>query len=164
MKVTGTIINYYIHCKRQCYLFANRINLENNSESVHIGKALHEERLKNNKHKEIMLENIRIDRLTKQYLTEIKKSDADVEAAKWQLYYYLYVLKKYGIIRKGRLEFIERKKTVETFVGELTDEIILQLEEMIKEIDLLLNQEQVPSEKLSKNKCKKCAYYEYCYL
>ena len=28
MKVNGTIINYYIHCKRQCYLCANRLNLQ----------------------------------------------------------------------------------------------------------------------------------------
>lgn len=34
MKVNGTIINYYSHCKRQCYLCANRLNLEDNSEVV----------------------------------------------------------------------------------------------------------------------------------
>ena len=42
MRINGTIINYYFHCKRQCYLFANRINLEDNSEDVRIGKVLHE--------------------------------------------------------------------------------------------------------------------------
>ena len=49
------------------------------------------------------IENIKLDKLTAEYLTEIKKSDADEEAAKWQLYYYLYVLKIKGIVRKGRL-------------------------------------------------------------
>ncbi len=42
MRVTGTIINYYFHCKRQCYLFYKRLNLEDNSEDVRIGKVLHE--------------------------------------------------------------------------------------------------------------------------
>lgn len=42
MRINGTIINYYFHCKRQCYLFANRINLEDNSEDVRIGRVLHE--------------------------------------------------------------------------------------------------------------------------
>lgn len=42
MKITGTIINYYFHCKCQCYLFANRINMEDNSEDVRIGRVLHE--------------------------------------------------------------------------------------------------------------------------
>lgn len=42
MKLTGTIINYYFHCKRQCWLFAHRINLEDNSEDVRIGRIMHE--------------------------------------------------------------------------------------------------------------------------
>ena len=40
--LTGTIVNYYFHCKRQCWLFYNRINLEDNSEDVRIGRVLHE--------------------------------------------------------------------------------------------------------------------------
>lgn len=42
MKINGTIINYYFHCKRQCYLFANRLNMEDNSEDVRVGRVLHE--------------------------------------------------------------------------------------------------------------------------
>lgn len=44
MQVNGTLINYYFHCKRQCYLHGNRLNLEDNSEQVKIGKAIHEEK------------------------------------------------------------------------------------------------------------------------
>ena len=107
MRVNGTLVNYYFHCKRQCYLHGNRMNMEDNSEQVKIGKALHEE--KNTKdNTEIALDNIRLDRLTEEYLTEMKKSDADVEAAKWQLLFYLKVLKDKGIIRKGKLEFVEK--------------------------------------------------------
>lgn len=36
MRVNGTLINYYFHCKRQCYLHGNRLNLEDNSEIVKI--------------------------------------------------------------------------------------------------------------------------------
>ena len=32
MRVNGTLMNYYFHCKRQCYLHGNRLNLEDNSE------------------------------------------------------------------------------------------------------------------------------------
>ncbi|WP_334293140.1 Dna2/Cas4 domain-containing protein [Eisenbergiella tayi] len=49
---------------------------------------------------EIAIENIRLDKLTGEYLTEIKKSDADVEVSRWQLLLYLKVLKDKGIIRK----------------------------------------------------------------
>ena len=46
MEVNGTLINYYFHCQRQCYLHGNRLNLEDESENVKIGKALHEEKYK----------------------------------------------------------------------------------------------------------------------
>ena len=110
MNINGTIINYYFHCKRQCYLHGNRLNMEDNSEQVKIWKAIHEERAENKNNTEIAIDNIRLDKLTKEYLTEVKKSDADAEAAKWQLLYYLKVLKTKGVIRKGKLEFAEKNK------------------------------------------------------
>ena len=69
------------------------MNMEDNSEEVKIGKAIHEER-NNRENTELAIENIRLDKLTGEYLTELKKSDADPVAAKWQLLYYLKVLKE----------------------------------------------------------------------
>lgn len=103
MKVNGTLINYYFHCKRQCWLHGNRLNLEDNSEIVKIGKAIHEEKAEQGKDTELAIDNIKLDKLTKDYLVEIKKSDADVDAAKWQLFLYLKTLKDKGIERKGKL-------------------------------------------------------------
>ena len=164
MQITGTLMNYYFHCKRQCYLLGNRLNLEDNSEQVKIGKALHEERAEGKKNTELSIENIRIDKLTKEYLVETKKSDADVTAAKWQLLFYLSVLKSKGIIRKGKLEFIEtKKKEKKTEIIELTEELEIELKNYEMKIEELLNGNKVP-ECIHKNTCKKCAYYEYCYV
>ena len=164
MRINGTLVNYYFHCKRQWYLHGNRINLEDNSEIVKTGKALHEERSVKTENSEIALENIRLDRLTKEYVTEIKKSDADEEACKWQLYYYLYILKKKGIIRKGKLEFVEKnKKNSRIEIYELNEEIELELKNIIEQIQLLLNSDNLP-DTINKSHCKKCAYYEYCYI
>lgn len=163
MKVTGTLINYYFHCKRQCYLFGNRLNLEDNSEVVKIGKAIHEER-ENNENTEIAIENIKLDKLTAEYLTEVKKSDADVEACKWQLLLYLKVLKDKGIERKGKLEFIEKNKTErKVLYFDLTEELEQELENHIQAIYQLLESEALP-EVMHKPGCRKCAYYEYCYI
>ena len=74
MKVNGTLVNYYFHCKRQCYLHGNRLNLEDESENVKIGKAIHEEKYDKENNCEIAIDNIRLDKLTTKYLTEIKKS------------------------------------------------------------------------------------------
>lgn len=162
-KVTGTLMNYYFHCKRQCYLFGNRMNLEDNSEEVEIGRALHEER-DSSDNTEIAIENVRLDKLTKEYLTEVKKSDADVEASRWQLLLYLKILKEKGIIRKGKLEFIEKNKSAHKVeIVELTPELEERLKGYEEEIEQLLAGDKIP-EVLNAGKCKKCAYYEYCYI
>ena len=145
MEVNGTLINYYFHCQRQCYLHGNRLNLEDESENVKIGKALHEEKYKDDKNSEIAIGNIRLDKLTAKYLTETKKSDADLVAAKWQLLYYLKILNKSFI--EVELTEIEEKEL---------DKIVIKIKELLEndEIPLVLNE----------SKCKKCAYYAYCYI
>ena len=66
MEINGTLINYFVHCKRQCYLHGNRLNLEDNSELVQVGKALHEAKGAE-ENAEIEIEKIKIDKLTKNY-------------------------------------------------------------------------------------------------
>lgn len=108
MKITGTIINYYFHCKRQCYLFANRINMEDNSEDVRIGRVLHEIRAKDGKNTEIKYDNMVLDKITDKYIEEFKKSDADVQAARMQLLFYLKNLADKGV--KKREDWYAKKK------------------------------------------------------
>lgn len=163
MKVNGTLINYYFHCKRQCWLHGNRINLEDNSKDVKIGKAIHEVKSEKNKQSEISIDNVKIDKLTQDYLTEIKKSDADVEAAKWQVLLYLKILKDKGIERKGKLQFIEKSKNKKISIIELDEKNLEELRKIINNIEKLLDEEN-PPEVINKPKCKKCAYYEYCYI
>ena len=164
MKVNGTLINYYFHCKRQCWLHGNRLNLEDNSEIVKIGKAIHEEKAEQGKDTELAIDNIKLDKLTKDYLVEIKKSDADVDAEKWQLFLYLKTLKDKGIERKGKLEFVEKNKTSKkTLIIELTPKIEDELSSIINDIEELLKADEIPNI-INKAGCKKCAYYEYCYI
>ena len=164
MKVNGTLVNYYFHCKRQCYLHGNRLNLEDESENVKIGKAIHEEKCDKERNREITIDNIKLDKLTTKYLTETKKSDADIEAAKWQLLYYLKILKSKGIIRKGKLEIVEKNKQNKSIIiVNLTDEIERRLNMIEKEIIKLIDGNNVP-EVINDKKCKQCAYYAYCYL
>lgn len=161
MEVTGTLINYYFHCKRQCWLHGNKLNFEDNSELVKIGKALHNEKLEGNKDTEISVEGIKIDKINSEYVIEYKKSDSDLNAAKWQLIYYLYKLKLKGIFRDGKLIVFEKKngnrKTHTYVLTEDLEKSIMEIEESIKE--LLYG--EIPETKYS-SKCKNCAYEEYC--
>jgi CRISPR-associated exonuclease Cas4 len=164
MKITGTMVNYYFHCKRQCWLFANRINLEDNSEDVRVGKILHELKTEGRKNTEISIDNIRVDKIDNTYITEIKRSDADMDAVKWQTLYYIKTLKDKGILRKGKIEIIEKKHTEKTIIYiELDEKLEQQLAIIMEEMEDLIAFSEPPSVKLEP-KCKKCAYYEYCFL
>jgi CRISPR-associated exonuclease Cas4 len=159
--ITGTMINYYIHCKTQLWLFYHNINLEDNSEDVRIGKVLHE--ISDEKVDEVSLENIKVDKITRDYVIEVKKSDSDIEAAKWQLLYYLYRLKQKGIYKKGRLEVFEkRKQDKKRIFVELDEENEKKLLEIIEDIKKIINSPM--PEPVFESKCKKCAYYEFCFL
>ena len=95
---------------------------------------------------------------------KLKKSDADLIAAKWQLLYYLKILKSKGIIRKGRIEVIEKNKQNKSFIEvELNAVEEQKLDKVIVEIEELLEGNQIPPV-LNESKCKKCAYYAYCYI
>lgn len=142
--VTGTEMNYYFHCKRQCYLFGNHLNLEDNSEQVKIGKAMHEIKEESLKKSEIQIGHVKIDGLTDEYVIEYKKSDADVIACQWQVLLYLWELKKKGIIRKGKIQFFEKnKETHSSLIVELTNKLEVELLKHIAEIESLKQENQI---------------------
>ena len=160
--LTGTIVNYYFHCKRQCWLFYNRLNLEDNSEDVRIGRVLHE--LREDKKTELSIDNIKVDKITSEYVTEVKKSDADIEAAMAQLNFYLMVLEGKGIIKKGKLECIEKnKQNRKIHYTNIDEEARTRLKDQYREIETFLETKSPPEAK-DMPKCKKCAYYEYCFI
>lgn len=161
--ITGTLINYYFHCKTQCWLHANRINLEDNSEDVRIGKVLHEIQEQKSKLSEVSIDNVKIDKITKEYLVEFKKSDSDPIAVKWQVLLYLHKLKQKGIERKGKVEYHEKNHNTKTEILELDAQNEKELLEVLEAIENLINLPSPPTPKFE-NKCKKCAYYEYCFI
>jgi len=86
------------------------------------------------------------------------------QAAKWQLIYYLWILRQKGIYRRGRLEFIEvNKKLKRTVLYDLKNSDVEMIRHYIKEIEDLVNGDKVP-DAVKKRHCIKCAYYEYCFI
>lgn len=164
MKITGTMINYYFHCRRQCWLFSNKFNMEDNSENVRIGKVLHEIEQKKSRKAEVAIENIKVDKITEKYLIELKKSDADIEASKWQLLYYLKILKNKGIERTGKLTFAEKNKQAKKVLEfSLTEETEKELDDVLSRVQNCVQAER-PICPIKNKKCKRCAYYDYCYI
>jgi CRISPR-associated exonuclease Cas4 len=164
VKINGTLISYYFICKTKLWLHANRINLEDNSEDVRIGKVLHLINEENAKKPEVSIENIKIDKISKEYVTEFKKSDSDPEAVKWQVLLYLYKLKHKGVLLKGRVEYHEKKsKETKKEIIELSDANEKELLQVLENIQRLIDMPAPPTPQFE-NKCKKCAYYEYCFI
>ena len=75
--------------------------------------------------------------------------------------YYIYYLKKLGVRNiKGEIDYPKLKKRTEI---ELTEEDEIELEKIIKSIEEIISSEEVP-EVINKSICKKCSYYELCYV
>lgn len=97
-KITGIMIYYYLVCQRKLWLFYNNISMEDENELVQIGKFIDNSSY-SSKRKHIMInEEINIDFVENSgVIHEIKKSRNIEEASIWQIKYYLYYLKKYGV-------------------------------------------------------------------
>jgi CRISPR-associated exonuclease Cas4 len=161
-EISGTMFYYYFVCKRKLWFFANEIQMESENEDVIIGKLI-DENSYSRELKHVLIDNtVNIDFIKEwKILHEVKKQKSVEEAGIWQLKYYIYFLRKRGInIEKGILDYPKLKKREEIF---LTEEDEKRIEEILLEIREIVNLKLPP--KLEKLKiCKKCAYFEYCYI
>ena len=161
-RITGVMIYYYFVCKRKLWYFCHEIRMEAENEDVILGKILDESSYrKNDKH--INIDNIiNIDFISEhKELHEVKKSKAVEEAGIWQVKYYLYYLWKRDVKEiKGKVDYPLLKKSV---IVELSDKDIEILEKITSEI-LEIENMDVPPVTANHKLCKKCAYYDLCFI
>jgi CRISPR-associated exonuclease Cas4 len=159
--ITATQINYYFVCHRELWFFSHQINMEQNSELVALGKLLHENSyLRENK--EIQIGSIKIDFIGKDRIVhEIKKTPSIEKAHLWQVKYYIWYLKNLGVENvTGELDYPKLKKTMTV---ELTVDDELEIQKILEKINQIINSEEIPPV-INKTRCKKCSYYELCYI
>lgn len=159
---TGVMVYYYFVCKRKLWFFCKDIKFEDNSEDVGIGKLIDETSYSREK-KHINIDNIINIDFVKDWevLHDIKKSRSIEEASIWQLKYYIYYLRKKGVnIEKGILDYPKIKKRIDVFLYDEDNETI---EKIIEEINAICNSSRPLAREVMKI-CKKCAYYELCYI
>ena len=160
--ITGLMVYYYEVCKRKLWYFVNEIQLEENNSNVILGKLL-EENTYTRDEKKINIDGvINIDFIrSKKILHEIKKSNSIEPASLLQVQYYLYYLEKKGLIGlKGILDYPLLKQTVEV---NLTDKDRENLDNIIIGIKEILGKESPPALE-KKGICKKCAYFDLCFV
>ena len=160
--ITGLMVYYYEVCKRKLWYFVNEIQLEENNSNIILGKLL-EENTYTRDEKKINIDGvINIDFIrSKKILHEIKKSNSIEPASLLQVQYYLYYLEKKGLIGlKGILDYPLLKQTVKV---NLTDEDRENLDNIIIGIKEILRKESPPTLE-KKGICKKCAYFDLCFV
>jgi len=160
--ISGMMIYYYIVCKRKLWYFYNQIQMEAENDNVQIGKVLDENAYKREE-KHINIDDvISIDYIKdKGILHEVKKSKKIEEAGIMQVKYYLYYLKQKGVDGiKGKVDYPLLKQSIDI---ELTEEDEKNIESIIIDLKAIVNS-QLPPMLEKKGICKKCAYFELCYI
>ena len=172
--LTATHINYYKICHRKLWLFSHGITMEHTSELVSDGKLLHETSYSQRaqKHTEITLEATfcgvalrgKVDFYDHKTKTihETKRGKSMEQAHIWQLRFYIWLFVLNGM--DGVCGIIEYPKLRERHRVALSEEDILFFEREIPKINRFLVQETSCPSVLNVSLCKKCSYYEFCYI
>lgn len=153
MKITGTLIKNYFHCKRQAYLYYYGLNFRN--ELVRTGEVIHQQM----RAKEYVFEKIKVDDIRDNTLIEFKKSSSNLKGTKYQVLYYLKHFKEKGLILKGIIKDVTFRTD---YAIELTKEKEEELDSVLVEIKKLLKGTMPHIKKLKKN-CKGCSFFDYCW-
>lgn len=162
MNITGIMVYYYFICQRKLWYFLNEINMEQNSELVSIGKIIDETTYAREK-KGILIDNtVNIDFIKNgAVLHEVKKTKSIEEAGIWQIKYYMYYLEKRGVKNiEAQIDYPLIRETKKVFLEEEDRVILENIEKNITEIKNL----EKPPEVLNAKFCKKCAYFDLCYV
>lgn len=161
-EVSGTYIWYYYICKREIWLLAHCIESDQSNDNIRLGNFIHENSYMRDS-KEVMIGNNKFDIVNKRngkvIIGEIKKTSNYIQSARMQLRFYLKQLKKLNIEAEGEILFPEEKKKEKV---KITEEQILELEQVEKNIKEIVKLEKAPQKEKSKY-CKNCAYSEFCW-
>ena len=158
--ITGVMVQYYVTCKRELWFYCNQINMNYNNDDINIGKLIHEKSY-SRENKEIRVDNMVFDYIkTDDCLSifEVKKSSKLTIGAEYQLYFYLYTMRKLVSEVKGVLTYPKEKKKEELM---LDDEKIKEIESILNGILDIVALKKPPIAE-NKNYCKKCSFYELC--
>lgn len=160
--ITGLMVYYYFICQRKLWYFTNQINMEQNSELVTIGKIIDETTYSKEK-KQILIDNtINIDFVKNgAILHEVKKTKSIEEAGIWQIKYYMYYLENKGVKNiQAKIDFPLLRESREIFLEKEDRNVLKNVTKNIQEIIKMDKPPKIINSKI----CKKCAYFDLCYV
>ena len=159
--ITGTLIHYYMTCKREAWLYSRKIHANQDDENILMGKALAE--IKEEQLQDFPFSNLKFDKIGKQrghyMVTEYKKSMSNPEGAKMQLLFYMWQLKT-SLKLKEINGMVVSGRTKISVLG--TDENMQLMENLLKEVSEFILQ-PTPPPFIENRFCKGCGYRDYCF-
>ncbi len=177
--ITGTMVNYYFVCQRKLWFFTHHLECEHDSDLVRMGKLLHQYSYMREEKEIDIDQRIVLDWYDRErnVVCEVKSSDHQEEAHRWQVLFYLWYLKSKGMQVARSEEELQRRPHQRGTFGELrypkqkqrsvvvlTPELERELEtEILPKIFAIANSETVPKRE-RKAICSPCAYYELCFV
>jgi len=163
MRITGVMVQYYVACKRELWFFAHHINMNVYNELIALGRLIHEQSYADEQKSILIDDTISIDFIKKRkdlIVFEIKKSSRLEKPVFYQLMYYLWYLKQKGIKARGYLVYPKERKRKQVV---LTPEFEQEIERILNDIPNIVMQETPPPPE-RKPYCKRCSYYEFCWV
>jgi CRISPR-associated exonuclease Cas4 len=158
--INATVFYSFQVCPRQAWFYHHGISSDKDNPYLDLGRLIHEKSYQRER-KEIFVDQLlKIDLFRGELVAEVKKSSRHMEAAKFQLAYYLYYLKhEKGLEFEGILLFPKERKTERVT---LTDELESKIESILDAMKPILSTDRPPPAKRIKY-CKSCSFYEYCW-
>lgn len=160
LRITGLQIHYLIICPRKLWLFSHHIEMEGESDSVAMGKLLHEQSFQRMKREVLIDDLIRVDFLDRSAVHDIKTAESMKDAHRAQILYYLWYLKQKGVKRKGVINYPKQKRSVEI---ELTSEAESEVLGWIRQVQNVVARQKPPVIEEPMGICSKCSYQELCW-
>ncbi|MGQ9857013.1 MAG: CRISPR-associated protein Cas4 [Fervidobacterium sp.] len=153
----------FLNCHRECWLISHGIEANQDYDLLVLGRLIHQESYERLKHEALSSFGMKIDVISsndkKLIVGEIKSSSKKLTQARWQLVYYLYILKQQGIDAEGVLLIPKERKKITVKLDESTEQ---ELEKILNEVRQVINQEK-PPKAIYKSLCRQCAYGEFCW-
>jgi len=164
--LTATHVKYYHLCRRKLWLFDRDVWMEHTSEAVAAGELLHQSAYpqRAERYREINLGGSRIDFYDPQrkVVHEMKKSAKMADSHVAQVKYYLWLLEQHGV--ENPTAILEYPKLRQTQPVHLTDDDRTRIPVELAAMRVLLADDATCPLVINKPFCKRCAYYEFCYV
>lgn len=161
-KISGMLYSYYFVCQRKLWYSAHNIDMEQENDNVLIGRLIDQNSYSREDKSILIDETINIDFIRKNVIHEIKKSNRFDDIAINQAKYYIHYLKKLNMeVEKAVVDYPLLKIKEEVF---LTDEDGLEIEKNLDEIQKIISLERPPDQFPSRSICRKCAFYDLCFV